>query len=111
MVWRSRILSLLAGVPIAIVGGNTEGSNLSPGREPLSAEAAANPWPPPQTSLSWSDPAAAGRRAVHLQRLGFNDFHGNLQSPTVSSARPVGGVEALAARAQSLQCGRHAGQP
>jgi 5'-nucleotidase len=103
MVWRSWILSLLAGVPIAIVGGNTEGSNLSPGSEPLSAEAAANPWPPPQTSLSWSDPAAAGRRTVHLQLLGFNDFHGNLQSPTVSSARPVGGAAALAAYLKALE--------
>jgi 5'-nucleotidase len=33
---------------------------------------------------------------VQLQLLGFNDFHGNLQSPSVSSERPVGGAAALA---------------
>jgi len=40
---------------------------------------------------------------VHLQLLGFNDFHGNLQSPVVSSTRPVGGAAALAAYLKALE--------
>jgi 5'-nucleotidase len=87
MAWHRWILTLLAGVPVGILGANPE---------PPAAQSAANPWPPPQSSVSWSDAAASGRRTVHLQLLAFNDFHGNLQPPTVSSARPVGGAAAFA---------------
>jgi 5'-nucleotidase len=34
---------------------------------------------------------------VHLQLLGFNDFHGHLEPPTLPSARQAGGAAALAA--------------
>jgi 5'-nucleotidase len=67
------------------------------------APAAANPWPPPQDTVSWSSPAAAARGLVHLQLLGFNDFHGNLRSPNVSSARPLGGAAALAGTLKALE--------
>jgi 5'-nucleotidase len=85
---------VLVGLSIAMVGGSTE---------PVAVEASTNPWPPPQASVSWSEPAAAARRTVHLQLLGFNDFHGNLQSPTVSSERPVGGAAALAGYIAALE--------
>jgi 5'-nucleotidase len=94
MAWRNWILTLLTGLPIAVVAG---------GAEPIAVTAASNPWPPPQASVSWSDPAAAGRRTVHLQLLAFNDFHGNLQSPSVSSERPVGGAAALAGYMTALE--------
>jgi 5'-nucleotidase len=68
---------------------------------PLTAVRAAdnsgNPWPPPQSSVEWSAPNATGAGTVHLQLLGFNDFHGNLQIPVGGSSRPVGGAAALAA--------------
>jgi 5'-nucleotidase len=94
MAWRRWILILLACPPIASLGA---------GSEPIPAQTAMNPWPPPAGSVSWSDPAAAGRRTVHLQLLGFNDFHGNLQSPSVSSERPVGGAAALAGYIKALE--------
>ena len=66
---------------------------------------AANPWPPPQDTVRWSAPAATARGLVHLQLLGFNDFHGNLQPPNVSSARSVGGAAALAGTLKALERG------
>jgi 5'-nucleotidase len=67
--------------------------------------AAANAWPPPPDSVSWSAPAAATRGLVHLQLLGFNDFHGNLNSPGLSSTRPAGGAAALAGTMKALERG------
>jgi 5'-nucleotidase len=64
---------------------------------------ATNPWPPPTTSVSWSKPRAAAAPTVHLRLLAFNDFHGNLQSPAMASARPVGGAAALAAYLKALE--------
>src|SRR5579862_676528 len=61
------------------------------------AEPAANPWPPPPEGVSWSSPSAHRPRNVHLQLLGFNDFHGNLQSPALGATRTIGGAAALAA--------------
>jgi 5'-nucleotidase len=61
------------------------------------AEPADNPWPPPAESVSWAAPGAHQRRNVHLQLLGFNDFHGNLQSPASGATRMIGGAAALAA--------------
>ncbi len=63
----------------------------------------ANPWPPPTTTVGWSAPMAASKRSVHLQLLGFNDFHGNLLSPQTVSARPVGGAAALAGEIMALE--------
>jgi 5'-nucleotidase len=67
------------------------------------AAPATNPWPPPTTGVTWSKPQAVAAPTVHLRLLAFNDFHGNLQSPTVSSARPVGGAAALAAYIKALE--------
>jgi 5'-nucleotidase len=66
---------------------------------------AANPpppvaWPPPQAMVSWQDPQAAPAlaRAVTVQVLTFNDFHGNLQTPAAPDGlRPAGGAAVLAA--------------
>jgi|HubBroStandDraft_6_1064221.scaffolds.fasta_scaffold22714_1 5'-nucleotidase len=69
---------------------------LSLGRS-LAADAPIDPWPPPTESTTWSGPTANRPGNVHLQVLGFNDFHGNLQIPVTPSARPVGGGAALAA--------------
>jgi len=66
-------------------------------RCPLASEPAANPWPPPLSSVAWSAPTANRAGNVHLQLLGFNDFHGNMSIPTMPPARPVGGAAALAA--------------
>jgi 5'-nucleotidase len=61
------------------------------------AEPAADPWPPPEQVVEWSSAKANRIGNVHLQLLGFNDFHGNLQIPVSGSARPAGGAAALAA--------------
>jgi len=55
------------------------------------------PWPPPTDLVSWS---AAGERSAHpfhVQIIGINDFHGNLQPPEMGLPRPVGGAPALVA--------------
>ena len=78
------------------------GGDSSAGEAPA-AQSASNPWPPPTTSVSWSDPAATHRASVHLQLLAFNDFHGNLQSPALSSLRPAGGAAALAGYLKALE--------
>jgi 5'-nucleotidase len=64
---------------------------------------AANPWPPPATSVGWTAANPLSKRTVHLQLLGFNDFHGNLASPQTGSARPVGGAAALAGEIMALK--------
>src|ERR1700722_2741872 len=99
--WYGSILSAVAALSSA-------GTGIARGAEAANAIAdaslaATNPWPPPQATVSWSAPDAAARGSVHLQLLGFNDFHGNLQSPSVASERPVGGAAALAAYLKSLQ--------
>jgi 5'-nucleotidase len=99
--WYGSILTAVAALL-------TAGLGIATGAEPANAIpdaslAAANPWPPPQATVSWSTPDAAARGSVHLQLLAFNDFHGNLQSPTVASVRPVGGAAALAAYLKALQ--------
>jgi 5'-nucleotidase len=67
----------------------------------LAAEAPPGvPWPPPDTAVSWQDPAAgpALGTAVTLHVLTFNDFHGNLQTPaSPDGLRPAGGAAVLAA--------------
>jgi 2',3'-cyclic-nucleotide 2'-phosphodiesterase (5'-nucleotidase family) len=55
------------------------------------------PWPPPTDVVSWS---AAGKRPAHpfhVQVIGINDFHGNLQPPEMGLTRPAGGAPALVA--------------
>ena len=103
--------SKLANLMLAAVLGASVTRMASAADEPISparpelttAESAGNPWPPPLSSISWSQSAAAEKHAVHLQLLGFNDFHGHLQSPSVSSERPVGGAAALAAYLKALE--------
>jgi len=46
--------------------------------------------------VSWSS-GASHARTVELQLLAFNDFHGNLPTPPISTARPAGSAAALAA--------------
>jgi len=99
--WDSSILSAVAALLIASVG--TASGAEPPNATPAAGLAAANPWPPPQATVSWSKPDAAARGSVHLQLLGLNDFHGNLQSPSVASVRPVGGAAALAAYLKALE--------
>jgi 5'-nucleotidase len=70
---------------------------------PAGLAPATNPWPPPTASVSWSKRKAAAGPTLHLRLLAFNDFHGNLLSPAVSSARPVGGAAALAAYLKALE--------
>jgi 5'-nucleotidase len=66
-------------------------------RTGAAAESSANSWPPPEQTVSWSGAAANRPGNVHLRLLGFNDFHGNLQSPVTGATRPIGGAAALAA--------------
>jgi 5'-nucleotidase len=93
--WIVVVLAALCGAGVV----NAAGAG-APGARPAPAS---NPWPPPTTRVSWSKRKAPPGRTVHLRLLAFNDFHGNLQSPTVSSARPVGGAAALAAYLKALQ--------
>jgi 5'-nucleotidase len=99
--WHGSIMTAVAALLSAAAGsaGSAEPANAIPD----ASLAAANPWPPPPATVSWSTPDAAARGSVHLQLLAFNDFHGNLQSPSVASVRPVGGAAALAAYLKSLQ--------
>jgi 5'-nucleotidase len=94
----SRIVVVLAAVCGASVASAADTG--VPAAQPVSAT---NPWPPPSASVSWSKPQAAAAPTLHLRLLAFNDFHGNLQSPTTLSARPVGGAAALAAYIKTLE--------
>ena len=89
------VLATLCGTGVA-----TGADSGAPGAQSTSA---ANPWPPPTASVSWSKPRQAGASTLHLRLLAFNDFHGNLQSPVVPSARPVGGAAALAGHLKALE--------
>jgi 5'-nucleotidase len=99
MRYAALLLLLSAGAAHA---GDSAATIATPPASALTVPAA-NPWPPPQQPVSWSAPGAARRGLVHLQLLGFNDLHGNLRSPNVSSARPVGGAAALAGTLKALQ--------
>ena len=55
------------------------------------------PWPPPTDVVSWSAAGARPAHPLHVQVIGINDFHGNLQPPEMGLSRPVGGVPALVA--------------
>jgi 5'-nucleotidase len=103
LIVRTLLLTAMLGGSINGIASAAEEASSPPRPDVTTALAAANPWPPPRSSVSWSRPDAAARRTVHLQLLGFNDFHGNLQSPSVSSARPVGGAAALAGYLEALQ--------
>jgi 5'-nucleotidase len=94
----SPIVIVLASLCAAGVASSADTG--APGAEPAPAS---NPWPPPTSSVSWSKPLHSGASTLHLRLLAFNDFHGNLQSPAVSSARPVGGAAALAAYLKALE--------
>jgi 5'-nucleotidase len=93
----SRIVIVLAALCGASVASGAENS------APAVPAPATNPWPPPTASVNWSKPQAPSGPTVHLRLLAFNDFHGNLESPAVSSARPLGGAAALAAYIKALE--------
>ena len=96
---------MLSAMLVGSINGMASGADgsISPPRPEVTAQSAANPWPPPPSSVHWSQAGAVAGRTVHLQLLGFNDFHGNLQSPSVSSPRPVGGAAALAGYIKALE--------
>jgi 5'-nucleotidase len=93
--------------PIVIVLATLCGAGIASSADTGAAGAqpapATNPWPPPTASVSWSKPQHSAAPTLHLRLLAFNDFHGNLQSPAVPSARPVGGAAALAAYLKALE--------
>jgi 5'-nucleotidase len=93
----SRIVVVLAAMCGASVASGADSV------APAGAAPASNHWPPPTASVNWSKPQAPAGPTVHLRLLAFNDFHGNLESPAVSSARPVGGAAALAAYIKTLE--------
>jgi len=55
------------------------------------------PWPPPTDVVSWSAAGVRPAHPIHMQIIGINDFHGNLQPPEMGLPRPVGGAPALVA--------------
>ncbi len=61
------------------------------------------PWPPPTEVVSWSAAGTRPAHPIHLQLIGINDFHGNLQPPEMGLARPVGGAPALVAYLKSAE--------
>jgi 5'-nucleotidase len=63
------------------------------------------PWPPPLERVAWSDPAQPPARRLKVRLLGFNDFHGSLQSGRPRNGRPAGGAAALASHLQAASAG------
>ena len=106
---RLGLLTIVLGASVNRCAAVADEPTVPPRHELAAARSSANPWPPPDTIVSWTSPQAAGspqapaRRALRLQLLAFNDFHGNLQSPSVASARPVGGAAALAGEIKALE--------
>ena len=107
------LLSILLGASINRSVAVADEPPAPPRHDLPAARASANPWPPPHSTVSWIKPLAPATpqapaspkppaRTVRLQLLAFNDFHGNLQSPSVSSARPVGSAAALAGQIKAL---------
>lgn len=77
----------------------------TPGRgsATLSAErTAGGDWPPPGERVTWKA-ATPHPGAIHLRILAINDFHGNLERPTVASARPAGSAAVLAAYLEAAE--------
>ena len=75
-----------------------------PGGTPArSAErTAGGDWPPPDARVSWSA-AARPRDAKHIHVLAFNDFHGNLEPPSIAAERHAGGAAVLAAYLEAAE--------
>ena len=72
----------------------------------VAAPGPAVPWPPAPGTVSWEDPhsGSAADAVVTLHLLTFNDFHGNLQTPSApDGGRPAGGAAVLAAYLQTLR--------
>ena len=72
----------------------------------VAAPGPAVPWPPPPGTVGWEDPdsGSAAKAVVTLHLLTFNDFHGNLQTPSApDGGRPAGGAAVLAAYLQTLR--------
>jgi 5'-nucleotidase len=61
------------------------------------------PWPPPTNVVSWRAGGPRLAHTLHLQVIGINDFHGNLQPPEMGLERPVGGARALVAYLKSAE--------
>lgn len=59
-------------------------------------------WPPPDLRVSWAS-AVRPRDAKHLHILAFNDFHGNLEPPSIASKRRAGGAAVLAAYLEAAE--------
>ncbi|HYK25125.1 MAG TPA: hypothetical protein VEV18_02630, partial [Steroidobacteraceae bacterium] len=104
MTGRSPILTAFALTALAganVFAARTHAADLatmpSASRPARSAErTAGGDWPPPARLVSWAA-AARPRDAKHLRILAINDFHGNLERPSIASARPAGGAAVLAA--------------
>jgi 5'-nucleotidase len=60
-------------------------------------------WPPPDVRTEWMSPRFRAGSTTHLKLLAFNDFHGNLASPSLASARPVGSAAVLAAYLEAAE--------
>lgn len=60
---------------------------------------------PTSTSTPATTPATLGNAAklVNVKLIGFNDFHGNLESPGNFSGKPAGGADYLAAYIDQLR--------
>lgn len=84
--------ALLAGMLFAAAGHADE----APAARTAAVNGAAL-WPPPDTATEWVSPAFRAGATTHLKLLAFNDFHGNLASPSIASTRPIGSAAVLAA--------------
>src|SRR5215469_52678 len=104
MSYRSPMLTALALTALAgasVCGARTHAADLAaPSAAHPSARSAertaGGDWPPPALRVSWTA-AARPRDAKHVRILAINDFHGNLERPSIASARPAGGAAVLAA--------------
>jgi 5'-nucleotidase len=94
-----RVFGLCVLLILAAGAQLTEAGVPSPeeARDLLPAVGSASPWPPPDVRITWTSNTLHGQKTTHLKLLAFNDFHGNLQSPSITSARPVGSAAVLAA--------------
>jgi len=91
--WKASIIELLALGLVPCLAGAAPRA-VAPDLPP--SLGAASPWPPPEAAVSWSS-GTRPASTIELQLLAFNDFHGNLETPPVSTQRPAGGAAALAA--------------
>jgi 5'-nucleotidase len=104
MTFRSHIpvaLALAALASASLCGASTQAAGLvatppAPRSASSAERTAGGDWPPPAMRVSWAA-VVRPRDAKHLRILAINDFHGNLERPSIGSARPAGGAAVLAA--------------